>query len=187
MAWVEYKNTGYFISDNGLVRNKKGHILKLVNRGKYLAVNILGKQLSVHRLVASVYIANPHNFDIVNHKDGNKMNNTLSNLEWCDRSYNQHHAYMTRLQTAKKGIANISSKQVVMMNTTGLVVRIFGSIQEAATFVGLKSYTDISRCCSGERKHAAGYSWKWCNLPKSSIKKLIGRELSFSDEPVELK
>ena len=142
MAWVEYKNTGYFISDNGLVRNKKGHILKLVNRGKYLAVNILG---------------------------------------------NQHHAYMTRLQTAKKGIANISSKQVVMMNTTGLVVRIFGSIQEAATFVGLKSYTNISRCCSGERKHAAGYSWKWCNLPKSSIKKLIGRELSFSDEPVELK
>ena len=51
MAWVEYKNTGYFISDKGLVRNKKGNILKAVKRGKYLAVNILGKLLSVHRLV----------------------------------------------------------------------------------------------------------------------------------------
>ena len=187
MAWVEYKNTGYFISDNGLVRNKKGNILKAVKRGKYLAVNILGKLLSVHRLVASVYIENPHNFDIINHKDGNKMNNISSNLEWCNRSYNQHHAYMTGLQVAKKGIDNILSKQVAMVDTAGLVVRIFGSIQEAATFVGLKSYTSISRCCSGERKHAAGYSWKWCNLPKGSIKKLIGRELTFDDEPVELK
>ena len=45
MAWVEYKNTGYFISDNGLVRNKKGHKLKLVNIRKYLAGKIIDKQL----------------------------------------------------------------------------------------------------------------------------------------------
>ena len=78
-------------------------------------------------------------------------------------------------------------KRQEMIDKLGVVRKAFGSIQEAATFVGLKCYSNISRCCSGERKSAACYYWKFCTLPKGSIKKLIGRKLSFTDEPVELK
>lgn len=189
MAWVAYKDTGYYISDDGHVKNIKGHILSNINRreGGYLCVNIRGKLKSIHRLVAETFIPNPLNYEVVNHKDGNKHNNDVSNLEWCSRSYNQRHAFETGLQHARKGFENICSKHVLMIDKLGVVRKAFGSIQEAANFVGLKCYSNISRCCSGERKSAAGYYWKFCTLPQGSIKKLIGKELTWKDEPVELK
>lgn len=55
-----------------------------------------GKMVSIHRLVAIHFIPNPDNLPEVNHKDENKENNTLSNLEWCDRKYNNN--YGTRIQ-----------------------------------------------------------------------------------------
>lgn len=186
MAWIAYKDTGYFISDTGQVKNKNGKILTPINRNGYFAVNIHGKLYRIHRLVAESFIDNVQQYDIINHKDGNKHNNIVSNLEWCNRSYNQHHAYATGLQIAAKGIKHTLSKPVIMLNSNGKTQRVFGSIQEAATWVGLKSYTNISKCCDGKRKRAAGYFWKWCQLPKSEVVKLIGRHLTWEDEPVEI-
>ena len=58
----------------------------------YKAVCFLGKQYYVHRLVALEYLPNPNGYSDVNHKDGNKTNNLLSNLEWTSRSMNMKHA-----------------------------------------------------------------------------------------------
>lgn len=50
----------------------------------------------VHRLVAETYIPNPDNLPIVNHKDGNPLNNNVDNLEWCSQAYNVIHSYIKR-------------------------------------------------------------------------------------------
>ena len=84
----------YIITKNGEVINKRNnHKLIPQKNGKgYLRVSISGKLQFVHRLVAETYIPNPNNLPQVNHKDGNKLNNTVENLEWVSNFENRKHA-----------------------------------------------------------------------------------------------
>ncbi len=65
-------------------------IVKLYSNGK-------GRTRKVHRVIAETFIENPNNLPQVNHKDGNKLNNAVENLEWCDQSHNMKHAIRTGL------------------------------------------------------------------------------------------
>ena len=160
--WLEYKNTGYYVSTYGEVYTPSGKYLKPYPRGNgYLGVDIAGKKMLLHRLVAEVFLTNPNNLEIVNHIDGNKHNDEVWNLEWCDRSYNQIHAYKNGLQKKKFSKNNPLSKPVLMMNSNMEVIREFDSLTDAASFVGLKTYSNISRCIRGERNTAKGYYWKF--------------------------
>lgn len=84
----------YEITKNGEVINlKTGRILKPQPNNKgYLRVQLCGKRYFVHRLVAEKYIPNPNNLEQVNHKDGNKNNNAVENLEWVSNQTNRTHA-----------------------------------------------------------------------------------------------
>jgi hypothetical protein len=80
----------YIINENGTIFSKKRNkYLKLNNDGQgYLKVIINGKNYRIHRLVAGKYIPNPNDLPCVNHKDGNRQNNNVENLEWCDHINN---------------------------------------------------------------------------------------------------
>lgn len=107
ILWKKIESTNYYISNYGEVKNKRGLILKTFtvhNRYCIARICINGKYKTslVHRLVASAFIPNPNNLTTVNHKDGNKHNNNVDNLEWSTQKDNIRHAWENVL--AKKEI-----------------------------------------------------------------------------------
>ena len=88
----------YSISQNGIVINTQtGRKLKGEKSRGYFRVSLckesVVKRFLIHRLVAYHFLINEENKKCVNHKDGNKLNNKVSNLEWCTHSENEQHSY----------------------------------------------------------------------------------------------
>lgn len=85
-----------------------------LNHDGYVKVRLLanGKDVTarVHRLVAEAFIPNPENKETVNHKDGNKENNSVENLEWADRHEQMYHAYNRGLKKPMAGVRNYNAK-----------------------------------------------------------------------------
>lgn len=114
--FIEVKGTNgkYLISDQGnlksLCRNKPVIVKPFTDKDGYLKYGISRKNKFIHRLVALAFIPNPENKPEVNHKDGNKQNNCVSNLQWATRSENQQHAFDNGLQVAVKGEKQWCSK-----------------------------------------------------------------------------
>lgn len=101
------------IDKNGVHHNKKEKILKPCPWGGYLMVVLHGnknKTITVHRLVATAFIPNPENKPQINHKDGNKLNNHISNLEWVTHQENMQHAFTTKLNRGRIGTENAKAK-----------------------------------------------------------------------------
>ena len=116
--WKEIQeNPNYSISNYGRVRNDKtGLILKFGKAGGYPIITMGHKKTYlVHRLVAKTFIPNPENKRTVNHLDGCKINNHVSNLEWATYSENIKHAHASGLYTPE-GKARMSRKGTIAWN-----------------------------------------------------------------------
>lgn len=109
-------------------------------------------QMLVHRIVAQTFIENLNDFPIVNHKDKNKLNNDVNNLEWCTYKYNLE--YSDCIKNANK-----SRMKKVKQIKNEIVINIYNSISEAKMFTGVNG-SNISECCSGKRNTAGGYKWE---------------------------
>ena len=111
------------------------------------------KKFLVHRLVAEAFIPNPDNLPCVNHKDEDKTNNSVENLEWCSHEYNINYG------THNERSAKTRSKKVLQFTLDGELIREWPSISEC----GRNGFSigNICECCNGERKSHKGYIWKY--------------------------
>ena len=158
----------YQVSNFGRVKSikfGKEIILKQkIKDGYYyvgLSKNGIQKMYLVHRLVAEAFLPNPDNLPQVNHKDENKLNNVVSNLEWCSAQYNN--TYGTRIErVAEKNKKNTNgklSKPVLQYTLDGEFVREWPSAMEC----GRNGYNNghVAACCRGEQKTHKGFIWRY--------------------------
>ena len=140
---------GYFnysVSNLGRVKSKKsGKILKPYKTNRsYLTVGFWSdgkkKRLSIHRLVAQAFLPNPSSLPEVNHIDGCKTNNNVSNLEWASGSSNVIHAYRTGLRKTK--LSEMQVAEIKNLINQGLTQREIASIYN----VSHSTIGEINRC-----------------------------------------
>ena len=170
----------YQISNFGNVRKLKyyagnqfvGHQYKdtIINMKSYIddkgypriALRYCGKtkQCRIHRLVAQAFLPNPNNLPEVNHKDENKLNNHVDNLEWCTHIYNT--LYGTRVERIVQTnlMRHRRMKSVLQYDLDGTFIREWESISCAGRVLGL-SAGNISSCCSGVYKTSGGFIWRY--------------------------
>jgi len=156
---------------------RKERILKkiLMSTGYHFVHLCKGKNIkmtSCHRLMATAFIPNPENKPQINHKNGNKTDNRLENLEWVTRKENAKHAYDNGLTKPPKppimrGKNNPKSRAVIQLTKDGKKVNEFDCIEEAKRDTGIKH---IASVVSKNRMTAGGYKWEykcsWLRSPK---------------------
>lgn len=179
---IDGYNGYYQVSNYGNVRSvdrfdgvhdRKGTIIiPSVKQNGYLQVGLrkhnTRKWFGVHRLVATHFIDNPHNKPQVNHIDGNKLNNTVENLEWVTGKENQRHATKLGLRDnmpkgekhpayGKYGENSRTAKPVIRLDPKTGETKLYKA-KILAKEDGFE-VTSISRCCHGKQKTHKGYEW----------------------------
>ena len=138
----------YQVSNLGRVWSVKtqSYIYGGWDKDGYIRVHLTAKNgktkiEKVHRLVALVFLDNPNNYPVVNHKDENKQNNSVENLEWCNTAYNNIYS---------------RGKAVICVELN----RIFDCSQTAGKELGIDA-SGIRKCCKGKKLTCGGYHWKY--------------------------
>lgn len=144
-------------------RHRKECMMKyIIDRNGYCRVYLCknGKTTSalVHRVIAKAFITNPNNLPEINHKDENKQNNCIENLEWCSHKYNSN--YGTRTSKIIPKTIDKTRTPVDQYDLKGNLIKEWYSMNEAARQLGLIQQ-NISRCCYGKRNTVGGFKWKF--------------------------
>lgn len=156
----------YEITKDGKVFNKygkelKGEVTKEGYKRITLAINKESKRFLLHRLIATLFIPNDSNNPVVNHKDGDKLNNSVENLEWITYKENTCHALDSKLKIPKstKNCGQGNATKVLQLDLeTGEVIAEYDSMKQAAFRVG-GSFQLISAVVNGKRKSHKGFGW----------------------------
>lgn len=174
----------YQVSDDGYVRSlpdidergrfMPGAVLRhAVNEKGYAYVSLGGKTRKVHRLVAEAFVAGEG--PQVNHKDGEKLHNVWTNLEWCTNAENQTHRYQVLHQPSaakgKSGVNCANSKPVVAFwVATGQLVAFYASATQAAR----EHHIDVSGISMAARGELRSYKkMRWTYITKEEYLDVI--------------
>lgn len=169
IEWKPVKNfNGYFINKLGQVKSvrsfkgTKETILKgSKNQQGYRTISMIkdGKVYTktLHRLLMETFIPNKNNLPCINHIDGNILNNSLDNLEWCTYGHNEKEAYRLGLKKPR-----LESKAILQIDKkTGNVIKEWENSYKPK-ILGY-SPSNINMCCNGKRKSANGFIWRYAN------------------------
>ncbi len=157
------EHSNYEVSNLGKIKNKTtGRIRKtsINNKGYEQFIVYIDKKpktFYVHRVVANNFLENFNNLPEVNHKDENKLNNCVDNLEWCDGCYNLH--YGTRIERIINKKKPLYIK-IIQKDKNKNIIKIWENIDE---IVCNNNYhrSNIYKCCQGKLKTAYGYIWNY--------------------------
>lgn len=191
---IPWTKGAYSASDEGYIKSNdrlgvdgrrlKGIILKpwIGNHG-YLTVNLLVDGVSyrclVHRLVAEVFLGEALNNMEIDHKDGNKLNNAVINLEWVTRKENLRRAknlglivMSERQKELREQISVISreknKKAISQFSLEGKLIKTYEAVLDACRENGYEP-SALSRAASGKQKTSYGYLWRWCEESVTTI------------------
>lgn len=169
IEWKPIKGfEGYFINVDGQIKSKrsfKGTKEKILKGSKnqqgYKTISMIknGKVYTktLHRLLMETFKPNKDNLPCINHIDGNILNNSLNNLEWCTYSHNNKEAYRLGLKQSR-----IKPKKVVQLSKDYKIENIFESVQQIEKTLGYSS-GNIVQVCNKKRKSAYGYIWRYAD------------------------
>ncbi len=171
--WVRFDDL-YELSNLGRVKSHafgRERILKVASTGTgYMGVSLHtnGTNHLIHRLIAKAFIPNPENKPCVNHKNGNKSDNRVENLEWMTYSENEKHSYRVLGKKpnlngkGKFGIKSASAKPVAMINEDGEILKVFGGTSEADRALNNGKITHkVSAVCRGIYIRTRGIRFKF--------------------------
>jgi len=131
----------------------------IANHG-YAEVTLYGNagrhKILLHRLVATVFIPNPDNLPQINHKDENKLNNCVDNLEWCTPAYNNAYG------TAKLRAIDTVSKPVEQLTYDGKVIAVYRSARIAGELLGIRKSTIT--LAINRHHQCQGYYWRYSSF-----------------------
>lgn len=156
---LNYEN--YQIGTDGSVWSLRTSVPKRLKpqikpNGYYTVIlysNHIPKKCYIHRLVAETFIPNPNNYPCVNHKDENKNNNNIENLEWCTYEYNNN--YGSHNTNAGEG-----RKKPILQLLDGIVIKRWKSAIDVERELNIQS-RNIAKVLKGKRKTAGGYMWAY--------------------------
>lgn len=158
-----YEGT-YQISNKGNVKSLKcgkERILRPgINSWGYMVVCLyhdnMKKTVKLHRLVAQAFIPNPENKPQINHKDENKLNNCVNNLEWTTAKENINYG------THNERVGDSLSKPILQYSKSGYFIREWQGAHEVERVLGINN-SNIIKCCRGNPKHttAGGFIWRY--------------------------
>ena len=188
----------YQISDKGNVKSLERYIVmkngksrfypeKILKHGKnnrgYHKVELytLDSKKTTHliaRLVAEAFIENPNNLPEVNHKDENKKNNFINNLEWCTEIYNSNYG------TKGQRISDKNSLTTYQYSLNGELITIYKSTLEAQRITGFDRVS-IQQCCTNSLKTSNGFVWSYKELSQEEVINIV-KSKKWDNKPKEI-
>lgn len=150
-------------------RKKMRYLNPFLHNSGYKSVNLTknGKRRRVllHRLIAEIFIPNPVKHPVINHIDGNRLNNSITNLEWCTQKHNVKESFRIGRIGSWSGRfeeKHNRSKPILQCDKNGSIIKKWSCAIEVQRKLGFK-HQNIRSCCSGKRKTAYGYIWRDIN------------------------